>query len=276
MNVFEVTTKSRRFDQAAGKMKTRTIVTEVSFPSSVEEITLKMWSDYFISKETDPEWVRELEKMTPQNQLERMGGWSNKEWAAYYELVLKYLACFTASDTAVLADAPLMDGDSLMAIYFQIIGIIHSYEPTAREWFEFKGDKYVVDTVETDRFGRVHYGKNFTANQVIDALQYEHIFNVKGEDGKFAIPDRKYQIDLALLALLTRKVQPDDSLEERPLEYLARQNWTEEKIKHFMDVPMDIALDVDFFLRSLKMNFLLTHTQGRFFGRGKLRPTQKP
>lgn len=269
MNVFEVVKKVRVFDETIGKIKQRTITQEITFPATVDEITMKMWSDYFIAKESDPDWVKEMEKLPAPAQLEKMGEWDNKQWCDYYILVIKYLQCFTSSDLALLADAPLMEGNGIMAIYFQIIAMINTYEPTVRETFEYKGERYVVDRIEVDRFGRTHYGKNLTANQVIDALQYEHIFSVKSPDGKFMIEDRRYQIDIALLALLTKKVNPDGTLDERPLDYMERQAWTEDKIMRFMDVPMPIALDIDFFLRSLKMNSLITLMRVPSSKRGK-------
>lgn len=274
MNVFEVRVRKKTWTEAG--FKTRTFAEEVSFPSELDEITMKMWSDYFLTKdEHDPDWVKAIEKLPATEQMEQMGQWSDHQWSEYYSLVLKYLGCFTTSPLEVLSQAPLHDPDGLMAIYFHIVGLINNYEPQLMESFQFKGDTYVIDPVEVDRFGRTLYGKSLTANQVIDSLQYEHVFNVKDNNGNYAIRDRRYQIDLALVALLTEKVLPDGSLEKRPLDYVERQNWTEAKILSFLDVPMSIALNVDFFLRSSKMRSLSTLTQERFLRHGKSRPTPR-
>ena len=277
MNVFETETVKKSYDKRTGKVKHRTFKNEVAFPSTVDEITFKMWCAYFEMKEADPDWAKEMEKLPPKDQLEMMGQWEDEQWLSYYLLILQYLTCFTSSDLKSLADAPLMGdaGNGLVSIYLVLIGLVNSYEPNAIESFEYKGDTYIIDEVETDRFGRTMYGKNLTANQVVDALQYEHIFNVKDEKGTFLIADRKFQIDVALIAVLTKKVLKDGSFDERPLDYVKRQEWTEAKIMHFMDAPMTIALDVSFFLRSSKLKSLNTRTRETFSSRLKYSLTRR-
>ena len=257
MNIFEVQTVKESF--VKGKVKRRTLRHEVAFPSTIEEIKFKMWHDYFLLKEEDPDWAKEMEKLTSENQLELMGLWSDEQWLDYYNLILSYLSVFTDSDVSVLANAPLMGdgGNGLVSIYLNIIGIINSYQPQEIETFEYKGDTYVIDKVDIDRFDRKQYGARLTMNQVLDALQYEHVFNVKDEKGVFAIKDRKFQIDVALVALLSKKVNKDGSFDERPLDMVKRTEWTERKILHFMDAPMALALDVSFFLLNSKV--LLNH-----------------
>ncbi len=276
MNVFEVKTVRRSY--LDGKVKHRTIKTDVAFPSTADEITFKMWDKYFQMKENDPDWMKEIEKLKPHAQLEEQGKWDKKRWAEYYSRVVHYLSCFTDANVEDIAGANLSGeaGDGILSIYFSIIGIINSYEAVAVEYFEYKGDTYVIDKIDVDRFGKTHYGKNLKANQIIDALQYEHVFNVKGNDGKFLVADKKYQIDIALMAVLSRKVLPDGSLDERPLDFIERQEWTDAKIQHFKDAPMTIALNVDFFLRNLKRNSLNTLIREAFSKTGKLLQTQKP
>lgn len=256
MNVFETETITKRFDRKTGKVKHRTIRREIAFPSTVEEITFRMWCDYFQKKEEDPAWVGELEKLPADEQLEKMALWGDKEWADYYLLILGYLQCFTNADLKTLADAPLNGeaGNGLIGVYLMLIGLINNYEPKPAETFEYKGDTYVIDKVETDRFGRTHYGKNLTVNQVIDGFQYEHVFSVKSSEGAYLIKDRKYQIDIALIAVLSKKVLPDGSFDERPLDFAEREAWTEKKILHFMDAPMTIALDVAVFFFDSRKN----------------------
>ncbi len=254
MNVFQIESVKKTYHQKTGKLKYRTVKNDVAFPSEVGEVTFKMWCDYFQMKEVDPDWAKELEKMSAELQLEVMATWTDEQWLSYYLLILQYLTCFTQSDLKDLANAPLMGdaGNGLVSIYLMLIGMVNSYEPTAAETYWYKGDTYIIDKVETDRFNRTVYGKNMTANQMVDALQYEHVFSVKDEKGKFLINDRKFQIDIALIAVLSKKVLKDGSFDERPLDYVQRQEWTEAKIQHFMDAPMTIALDVSFFLRSSK------------------------
>lgn len=276
MNIFEVETTKEYFKK--GKAKRRTLRHEIAFPSDVSEIKFKHWHDYFLLKEDDPDWAKEMEKLSPDKQLELMGKWTDEQWADYYTLILKYLECFTDSKTDALADAPLFSdgGNGLVSIYMSIVGMINSYKPKEIESFEYKGDTYVVDRLIVDRFGRKQHGGNLTMNQVLDALQYEHVFNVKDEKGVFQIKDRKFQIDIALAALLSKKVNADGSFDERPLDMQKRMEWTERKILHFMDASMCLALDIDFFFFNLKMNSNRILTLASFFNLSKSNSTQKP
>lgn len=260
MNVFEV--QKVKAVVKKGKVKHRTLRHEVAFPSDISEIKFKQWHDYFLLKEDDPDWAKEIEKLPAAKQLELMGGWDDEQWLSYYNLILRYLECFTDSDISVLADAPLMGdgGNGLVSIYLSIVGMINSYQPKEIETFEYKGDTYIIDKVDIDRFGRKTHGGRLTMNQVLDSLQYEHIFNVKDDKGVFVVKDRKFQIDIALVALLSKKVMPDGSFDERPLDFVERTEWTNSKILHFMDAPMTLALDVSFFLFNSKAswNHILT------------------
>jgi hypothetical protein len=258
MNIFEVKTVGSIL--VNGKAIRRTVSHEIAFPSQLDEIKFKHWHDYFLLKEEDPEWAKEMEKLKPEEQIELMARWGDAEWLDYYNLILSYLSKFTESDLSVLSNAPLLGdgGNGLVSIYLNIIGLINSYQPKEIETFEYKGDTYFVDKSEVDRFGRKSLGSQLTMNQVIDSLQYEHVFNVRDENGVFLIKDRKFQIDVALAALLSKKVLPDGSLEERPLNFLWRTNWTEKKIMHFMDCPMTVSLDIAFFLLSSNNNLKST------------------
>lgn len=276
MNIFEVETVKASVSKN-GKVKRRTLRHEITFPSTIEEIKFKHWHDYFLLKDDDPEWAKEMEKLSAEKQLELMGQWSDEQWLAYYNLILRYLSCFTESDVSILAEAPLMGdgGNGLVSIYLQIVGMINGYQPQEIESFEYKGERYVVDKVDVDRFGRKQYGSNLTMNQVLDSLQYEHVFGAKDDKGFFIVKDRKYQIDIALCALLSKKVLPDGSFDERPLDFSERMSWTEKKILHMMDMDMGTALSVSFFLRSSNSNLKNTHTLHRYFRALRLLSMQK-
>lgn len=275
MNVFQVKVVKKFYEN--GKIKQRTITSEVELPSEIDEIKARHWDAYFRIKEIDPDWLKEMESHNADDQLGIMATWDEARWDEYYSQIIKYLSCFTDSEILYIANAPMTEetGNGLLSIYFSILGMINSYEPVAIEEFEYKGEKYIIDTVEVDRFGKTHYGKNFTANQVIDALQYEHVFNVKGEDNKYLIADRRYQIDLALIAVLTKKVLQDGSLDERPLDFIERGKWTDAKIEHFKDMPMSLARNVAFFLTNLKKNSLNTLIRALSLRHSKSLPMEK-
>lgn len=276
MNIFEVETVKASVSKN-GKVKRRTLRHEITFPSTIEEIKFKHWHDYFLLKEDDPEWAKEMEKLSAEKQLELMGQWSDEQWIAYYHLIIRYLTCFTDSDLSVLLEAPLMGdgGNGLVTIYMQIVGMINSYQPQEIEEFEYKGEKYIIDKLEVDRFGRKQHGARLTMNQVLDALQYEHVFGAKDDKGFFIIKDRKFQIDIALCALLSKKVLRDGSLDERPLDFSERTDWTERKILHMMDMDMGTALNVSFFLRNSNNSLKNTHTLLHYFKVSRLLSMQR-
>ncbi len=263
MNIFEAHLKVKNV--VGGKVRTREVSHEIAFPSDVSEISFRAWNDYFLIRQNDPKWVKEMAAMTAEQQRDEQGKWNGKRWVEYYSLVLKYISPFVLKgDVSVLADCPLYGdgGNGIMAIYMSLINLVHNYEPKLTGSFQYKGDTYVIDPDRVEDISTPSIGRSLSANQTIDSLQTEFFYSVKNEDGSFYMKDHKYHIDLALLAFIPEKVLPDGSLEKRPLDFKERERWTEKRREHFKDVDMATALDMDFFLRSSKLQSLNTRMRG--------------
>ena len=233
----------------------------IYFPTTADEITMRQWMDYQLALSKSPDFIRAVRDAAPTDRNALIEAWGAEQWSGFLLNVSELLACVVDEKSAPLLrtlPATGENSDSLMSLYTDLNTVISGYAPQHRESFDWNGTTYVWPTKVTDMVGREWYGQELNTAQSVDALQIEHVYSAKDKGGQFAIEDRVYHVDVALCAILSRKVLKSGELEEPPLEYNARMKHLEKRINEFKDLPMSVCLDMGFFLTSSKLASALT------------------
>lgn len=254
MNVFELEIISAKVENGIEVKKSKR--KEFRFPSKADEITMKKWMDFQLRKLDAPDFFKDFERLKPDEREAQMMTWDEEIWAEFFYTVADLISCVVDDNAVDLMRAmpALHDGrTSLMALYIELANIINGYEPVERQTFEWKGKTYIWPQRLVDQMGHAWYGQDLTTAEAIEALQVEHVYNAKNEKGEYILADRKYHVDVALVAVLSRRVSDDGTVENVPLEYNARRKHLEKRIEEFKDAPMSVCLDMAFFLKSSKI-----------------------
>lgn len=243
------------------KVTHKTSIEEIEVPTRVQEISLKKWVDFMLIKESAPKWFKDVEAADHDLRNQLLSEWDESHWSEFYMLSAQLINSVIDADLMSLLNLQLVDhaekakaGQSLITIYLQINSMIVGYKPKRREMFAWKGSEYYFPIDLIDTLERKYTGGQLTTLEAIEALQIEHVYNVKDSNtGEHVMRDRKYHTDIALLAVLSRKKLRNDELEQIPLDFADRRRWIARRVKLFGDVPMDIALDMSFFLLNSKV-----------------------
>jgi len=254
MRVYELTLAK----ETASGMKAETF--DLHFPSGPDEITMRQWTDFMLRKAECPEFMLRLDGLDPAGREAEMTKWSPLDWADFFVNCADLLATVVNADSATLLKSmpPLEDGQtSLLVLYIELAACVEGYVPKQRKGFEFNGHEYSWPETVIDNFGRNWAGQGLSTAESIEALQTEHVYNAKDENGVFVLADRKYHVDVTLTALLSRRVKGGKT-EALPLKSNERRSWIERRVKEFEALPMSVALDMAFFLTSSKIALALT------------------
>lgn len=260
MNVFEVTIATAKLE--GGREVVRSERKEFRFPQSADEITMRQWMDFQLRKNETPEWFRQLERDDQVKREETMKSWDEERWGEFFYTIADLLTCVVDSTAADILKGfpPLADGKTALAtLYIQLNTIINGYQPKERNTFEWKGNTYVWPQKVVDNMGHQWWGQELTTAEAIEALQIEHVYSAKDKNGEYILADRKYHVDVALLAVLSHKVLKEGNIEQVPLEYNARRKFVERRIEEFSKAPMSVCLDMAFFLKTSKIRLAVTH-----------------
>lgn len=270
MITYEITIAKRVLRK--GKEVVKSYVEELKLPSDVSEISLKKWSDFHIARKDCPNWFLEIETMDKEKREAALKEWTEQHWIEFYLNVADLLTVFCDKDIRTLLGNPKAtdikdrrSGDGIIAMYAQLSSMILSYVPKKIQGFSFKGKQYVIPLDLIDQIGRVWTGAEMSTMTAVEALQVEHVLNAKNEKGEFILEDRKYQTDVALIACLSRMVLSEDEdgdkrIEEMPLDRINRTKWIDRRMKLFGNIPMDLGLDISFFLLRSKSRYMNTLT----------------
>lgn len=259
MQVVKFETEVLRYRDGRKVRESKTV--RLDIPTAVTEITLRAWADFTDLRETAPAIFTDVTvgdvaaKAIPAEQ-----------WTAFVEHSLKAihtLAC-NRKDVAMsdLLSLPVGDsaadaaGGSILAILMRIMKPIAEYVPKNRESFTHAGRTYVFYTNYLDQFDTRWIGRELRTAEAVEALQFEQAFFQKDDKGNYYTPDPRYRNTLALLALLTRRVDPlTGDLELPPISLAERTEWLDRRMLDLAGVSMDVGLDIDFFLPSSKILF---------------------
>lgn len=259
MRTYELTWAVATYEDGREGIKHKSA--ELSFPSSADDITMRQWTDFQIRKDKCPQFMRELERMKEHARKEAMDAWDHENWAQFFVEIADTMATVVNVKSGDLLRSlpPIADGQtSLLALWLELSGLITGYQEQERKEFEWKGHKYIWPQKVVDSFGNEWYGQMLSTAQAVEALQTEHVYNAKDKDGNYALEDRKYHVDITLLAVLSRRVKANNEVEELPLDFVERREFIERRVREFQDIPMTVALDMAFFLTTSKIASVLT------------------
>jgi hypothetical protein len=260
MKIYELTIGYSKW--VGGKEVHYSKVKNLNFPSSPDDITMRQWMDFQLKKLASPQFILDLWEAPIEDQNTTIETWKEREWSEFLVNTAEMLSCIVDAKTAeLLHGLPAIEtggGASVLTLYHEVDQMISGYVPQKRQSFEWKGSVYIWPEIVVDGIEREWYGHNLSTAQSIQALQTEHVYNAKDENGNFFVEDRRYHVDIALVATLSRKVLKDDVIETLPLDFNERMRHIENRIKIFADLPMSICLDMAFFLSSLKHASALT------------------
>lgn len=254
MRVYELTVAKQ------GDKGTKAETFELKFPSGPDEITMRQWTDFMLRKADCPDFMLRLDTLDPKGREAEMENWQQLDWADFFANCADLLATVVNADAATLLKSmpPLEEGQtSLLALYIELAACIEGYVPKQRTGFEHKGHQYTWPDTVVDNFGRSWAGQGLNTAEAIEALQTEHVYNAKDENGVYVLADRKYHVDVTLTALLSRRVK-GSKVESLPLKSNERRSWIERRVKDFEDLPMSVALDMAFFLTTSKIASAVT------------------
>jgi hypothetical protein len=236
---------------------------KIAVAMTPDAITMRQWSDFWLMKATLPEKFNALDGMTEMQRNAEFAEFTDADWAMFAASALQLLTCMVDdADKAFMQNLPIFStsDNSILALYFTILSAVVNYQPVYRETFTFKGYTFLFPKKTADTMQRMWFGDELTAGEALEALQCAHILNQKDENGNYVLDDRKYHTDVALLATLARKINPDGLVEKVPVETLAMRQFYENRIEFFKDAPMSVALDMSFFFKSSKIAYTNTLT----------------
>jgi hypothetical protein len=273
MKVFTFQTETLRIVKGKKKRVRKDIKVEV--PERIEEINLRKWVDFNTLRTKSPEWFTTITSEFTDDQKPSVAIPAEK-WPSFISHALDVVWCLAGNREELkredLTKLPLggavadQSADSLLAILAIIMEPIRSYEPKARETFRHNGYTYAFYTNYLDQFGHNWVGKDLRVAEAVDALQFEHVFFQRDEEGNLISADGPYKNDLALLSMLSRRVNDDGTLEDPPIKLADRTPWLDQRMKDLQGVSMDIARDLDFFLprsSAQLVNTLLSALRGK-------------
>lgn len=254
MQTFEVTIATAAVQN--GKEVMRSTRRELSFPQNADEITMRQWTDFQLKKNDAPDWFKEMERADQTKREAMMKVWDEERWGEFFYVLADLLSCVVDAKAAELLRMfpPIADGKTALAtLYLNLDATINGYQPKERNTFEWNGYTYVWPQKLVDNMGHEWWGQELTTAEAIEALQIEHVYSAKDKNGEFILADRKYHVDVALVAVLSHRVLNDGVIEQVPLEYNARRKFVERRIEEFSKAPMSVCLDMAFFLRTSKL-----------------------
>lgn len=237
MNIYTVKYHVETYHEGAQIKKAKSL--EIRLPSTVQEIPLLKWVKYLQLAKESPQITDTSEQVTVTN------------WIQFVAFAKQVIELFSGQDLSeAIAGIPASQNaqNGIIAMFQGVISLVTSYKPAERNSFQWKGHTYILPETIRQSFGQVLEGGNMTVGEAADALQLEHIFSSQNPDGTPVIEDAKYHNDIALVATLCRRLNPDGTIETPPLEFIARRRYFDERLELFSELPMDVAIDVAFFL----------------------------
>jgi hypothetical protein len=130
---------------------------------------------------------------------------------------------------------------SLSTIFNSIVNVISSYQPRIVDKdysFTYKDKKYIISTIH-----RPNYKGSLTVSESIEILEAQRIaYQMKDKQG---VDNVKFSELLTMIAILAREKE-----ETFPIEQTEIDDMIKVRTKLFMDITMDVAIDIAFFLTS--------------------------
>lgn len=206
---------------------------EKTIPSSISEITLKQKIDFQNS------YGKDLEAMAKSIIAMEDGVAKELELMQFqFEQMFKTMAFFTDIDEIVLKESEFID--KIASIYYASLAQMHEQEETflLKHEFVWKEEIWVLDHPELKHGDRMTFGEMIDAKQIIQDMT---------DLGK-----NRWECMLPLSAIFLRK--KDEAYDK---SFLFEDS---ERLKLMEELPLDIAMNVGFFLNS-SLNLFITASQ---------------
>ncbi len=180
-----------------------------------------------------------------------IGRWSPVRFGEYRDILVNFLSCFATPETRPaltglrLAEESSREECALLAQ--RVTSVLNAYyeehEPQLREAFDYKGATYVI------RYDEQLYGKFLTWGEATEALQMQEAYESSERDAQ-AFEQRSAHVVAAFARKVVRKDKKTGAFaaEKKPTTLEGWQQHIEQRRQHFADLPMDIVMDVGFFL----------------------------
>lgn len=209
------------------------------------EIPLKIWGEYFIKLEKQPDWFKAFHNAGTQEKREALQAeWDAEQWAKSYLIFARLSSVFVQGvEFDDLLDLPLNGDGSLLNIFLLVLENVYGYQPKPREKFTWKGRTFKAFTTQKVG-GHDMPGANMSVRDAMQALQLEHSWGQAKESVE-------YNVNLGVLAALSREVI-GGKVEVIPSTGPQLVEWQFDREALFEDITLDIALDVVFFSTRLK------------------------
>lgn len=174
---------------------------------------------------------------------------TNNELNSIIEFCIEFISILSDTSIDELQELKINSDDfSLLKIVNHIYNEINSYQPSERKEFYHNGRRFVVPHTNISVLGK-KMGANMSVIQNITAFELERIYGITDNDGRVIDQDYKFKSIIGIMACLCTEVL-DNELIHLPIRDDDRELFLSKKIALFSTITMDIALDVDFFLRN--------------------------
>lgn len=241
---------------------------ELVIKDNPQEITLLDFVKFQNVIENLPENIKPIfAAETEQEQDIALSQWDEMDLAQYFFEIGKLLRFFVYIDVGDdilrasiedILNMPPTGEDSLSALFMYVFDRIMKYKPTERKTFKHKGQVFQIPTSIAIGSNFKLFGAKMSSIEAIEALQLQHVYS----DKKGA--DARYNSVIGVMAAICRKVDNKGNLEDMPLDSTERRAFMQERMDFFQDMPMDIALDVDFFLSNSNPVWKSTRSLARY------------
>lgn len=210
----------------------------IQVPISTNQISYSNWLDHLVVRE---KW------------LNLDGDYKEYVWATYCKEMLKPLVQGDLSPIPAMSETDtkgkgLLDGKpSLSNIFSFIDDIVKSHQSPKSNGksfsFMYNGCRYYLSGKE---WKGVLANNKFTNGEVLTAVETVGFFDKLIKENGDSDMSYQFQKDLTLMAILCRKKN-----EKLPSMLPDRLEFLQKRSEEFLQLPMDVVLDVTFFLTSI-------------------------
>lgn len=206
---------------------------KVKLPTQPSEVTLKTYCELELYLKGLPDWFK-------QAQFENL---SELDTGNFYLYICKILSIFSGQPKELFEGVTMdeLGKNSLILMYLNIPTLIMTYKPQERKEFKYRGQTYIVPHNVINKITGREEQPKLTMIEGTLLMQYNHIYS-KSEAVEQLGTYHKILLIISVLCRKKGEVLPSD---DKMIE-----GFTAGRKKLFENLPMNIALDVWFFLSS--------------------------
>jgi len=249
-------------DVQAGRTRTQWHYVQLRYKP--QDFTLRDWADVEQLLGSAPLWakvalgVRSVGSIKPAEDWDAAtdpaGRWQPARFTEYRDFLAQLLECFATTKTRPLLRGLRIAEDSsfeeceLLADHCAAVlaAFYKAHEPQMRNAFAYRGEQYVI------QYDEQLYGKFLTWGEATEALQIQEQYAGTAQEERTA--EVFMQTSAHIVAAFARRVVRTDKktgafvCERKPQSLEAWGEHLAQRRTLFEDLPMDVVLDVGFFL----------------------------